>query len=480
MWKNCPPRYEHGVKREVKVNLVYPKYDHQVIQRIRKMHDDCSVFVNEKGLNVVSISSVETFGGQGETFRAAVELYPHCVYQKAPTTYAVDFLVGESQKDWLYGEEEVALFWGEQLGVAIEARPHLEEEYYIVISGRTQEAVRQAFTTLLLRWRCTLFEIPTLIDFKTIEVEEDYLGPRIEGDTVTSDFVMAMVDYLKNQNMVHHRYIYQVVSKAMENLQHATSLASISLLDGAHITVCGDVHGQFYDLLNIFDLNGFPSKSNPYLFNGDFVDRGAFSVEVIITLFAFKAMCPQAIYLARGNHESDGLNERYGFHREVYYKLGRDCVELFSRAFCFLPLAHVINDKIFVVHGGLFSQDGVTLSDIRGIYRFCQPPQEGLMCELLWSDPQTALGRAPNKRGCGISFGQDVTQKFLKENNLDLVVRSHEVKDKGFEVIHNGQLITVFSAPNYCDQFDNLGAYIMFTAPELIPSITTFKGVDHP
>ncbi|KAG2275069.1 hypothetical protein Bca52824_057624 [Brassica carinata] len=427
MWKNCPPRYEHGVKREVKVNLVYPKYDHQVIQRIRKMHDDCSVFVNEKGLNVVSISSVETFGGQGETFRAAVELYPHCVYQKAPTTYAVDFLVGESQKDWLYGEEEVALFWGEQL-----------------------------------------------------EVEEDYLGPRIEGDTVTSDFVMAMVDYLKNQNMVHHRYIYQVVSKAMENLQHATSLASISLLDGAHITVCGDVHGQFYDLLNIFDLNGFPSKSNPYLFNGDFVDRGAFSVEVIITLFAFKAMCPQAIYLARGNHESDGLNERYGFHREVYYKLGRDCVELFSRAFCFLPLAHVINDKIFVVHGGLFSQDGVTLSDIRGIYRFCQPPQEGLMCELLWSDPQTALGRAPNKRGCGISFGQDVTQKFLKENNLDLVVRSHEVKDKGFEVIHNGQLITVFSAPNYCDQFDNLGAYIMFTAPELIPSITTFKGVDHP
>ncbi|KAG2275071.1 hypothetical protein Bca52824_057626 [Brassica carinata] len=82
MWKNCPPRYEHGVKREVKVNLVYPKYDHQVIQRIRKMHDDCSVFVNEKGLNVVSISSVETFGGQGETFRAAVELYPHCVYQR--------------------------------------------------------------------------------------------------------------------------------------------------------------------------------------------------------------------------------------------------------------------------------------------------------------------------------------------------------------------------------------------------------------
>lgn len=99
-----------------------------------------------------------------------MELYPHCVYQKAPTTYAVDFLVGESQKDWLYGEEEVALFWGEQLGVAIEARPHLEEEYYIVISGRTQEAVRQAFTTLLLRWRCTLFEIPTLIDFKTIGI----------------------------------------------------------------------------------------------------------------------------------------------------------------------------------------------------------------------------------------------------------------------------------------------------------------------
>ncbi|KAJ0267001.1 hypothetical protein HA466_0008960 [Hirschfeldia incana] len=116
MWKNCPPRYDHGVKREVKVNLVYPEYDHDVIQRIRKRHDDCSVFVNkddEKGLNVVFISSVETFGGQGETFRAAVELYPQCVYQTVSNSYDVDFLVGESQNGWLYSEEEVALFWGE-------------------------------------------------------------------------------------------------------------------------------------------------------------------------------------------------------------------------------------------------------------------------------------------------------------------------------------------------------------------------------
>ncbi|KAL0751257.1 hypothetical protein Bca101_033260 [Brassica carinata] len=102
------------------------------------------------------------------------------------------------------------------------------------------------------------------------------------------------------------------------------------------------------------------------------------------------------------------------------------------------------------------------------------------MCELLWSNPQTALGRAPSKRGCGIKFGEDVTRKFLTCNHLDLIVISHEVKDEGFEFTHNDQLITVFSAPNYCNIFGNDGAYIRFTAPALIPKITRFKAVDHP
>ncbi|CAM8990137.1 unnamed protein product [Rhodiola kirilowii] len=318
------------------------------------------------------------------------------------------------------------------------------------------------------------------LDFHTIEVEPQYYGPRIEGDTVTLDFVKDMMDAFKNQKFLHRRYAMQIVLQVREMLQSLPSLVDINIPKGKHFTVCGDVHGQFYDLLNIFELNGLPTEDNPYLFNGDFVDRGSFSLEVILTLFAFMCMAPSAMYLARGNHESRSMNKIYGFEGEVRSKLSETFVELFAEVFCCLPLAHVINEKVFVVHGGLFSVDGVKLSDIRAIDRFCEPPEEGLMCELLWSDPQPTPGRGPSKRGVGLSFGADVTKRFLSDNNLDLVVRSHEVKDEGYEIDHDGKLITVFSAPNYCDQMGNKGAFIRFEAPELKPNIVTFSAVPHP
>ncbi|KAK8631707.1 hypothetical protein V6N13_028488 [Hibiscus sabdariffa] len=312
------------------------------------------------------------------------------------------------------------------------------------------------------------------------EVEPQYSGAKIEGDVVTLDFVKKMMDDFKNQKCLHKRYAFQIVLQMREMLQVQPSLVDIKVPNGSHFTVCGDVHGQFYDLLNIFELNGLPSEENPYLFNGDFVDRGSFSVEVILTLFALKCMCPSAIYLARGNHESKSMNKIYGFEGEVKSKLSEAFVELFAEVFCYLPLAHVINQKVFVVHGGLFSVDGVKLSDIKAIDRFCEPPEEGLMCELLWSDPQPFPGRGPSKRGVGLCFGADVTKNFLQDNNLDLIVRSHEVKDEGYEIEHDGKLITVFSAPNYCDQMGNKGAYIRFEAPDLKPNIVTFAAVPHP
>ncbi|KAL0923958.1 hypothetical protein M5K25_004746 [Dendrobium thyrsiflorum] len=318
------------------------------------------------------------------------------------------------------------------------------------------------------------------IDYHSIEVEPQYNGARIEGEVVTLDFVKKMLDDFKNQKYLHKRYAYQIILQAREMLRAMPSLVDITVSDGHHFTVCGDVHGQFYDLLNIFELNGLPSEENPYLFNGDFVDRGSFSVEVILTLFAFKCMTPSAMHLARGNHESKNMNKIYGFEGEVKSKLSEAFVELFAEVFCCLPLAHVINDKVFVVHGGLFSVDGVKLSDIRAIDRFCEPPEEGLMCEILWSDPQPQFGRGPSKRGVGLSFGEDVTKRFLQENNLDLIVRSHEVKDEGYEIEHDGKLITVFSAPNYCDQMGNKGALIRFKAPYMKPDIVTFSSVPHP
>ncbi|XP_073284032.1 serine/threonine-protein phosphatase 5-like isoform X1 [Primulina huaijiensis] len=313
-----------------------------------------------------------------------------------------------------------------------------------------------------------------------LDVEPQYSGARIEGDVVTLDFVKQMMDDFKNQKCLHKRYAFQIVLQLREMLLASPSLVDINVPDGKHFTVCGDVHGQFYDLMNIFELNGLPSEDNPYLFNGDFVDRGSFSVEVILTLFAFKCMSPSAMYLSRGNHESKSMNKIYGFEGEVKSKLSDKFVELFAEVFCCLPLAHVINKKVFVVHGGLFSVDGVKLSEIGAIDRFCEPPEEGLMCELLWSDPQPQLGRGPSKRGVGLSFGPDVTKRFLQDNNLDLVVRSHEVKDEGYEIEHDGKLITVFSAPNYCDQMGNKGAFIRFEAPDLKPNIVSFSAVPHP
>jgi len=231
--------------------------------------------------------------------------------------------------------------------------------------------------------------------------------------------------------------------------------------------------------LNIFDLNGYPSETNGYLFNGDFVDRGSFSLEVVMLLFCFKCLYPKHLHLTRGNHESLNMNKVYGFEGEVKHKYSPQMFQLFTEVFHVLPLAYCLGKKVLVVHGGLFSRDDVTLDDIRKIDRRREPPDEGLMSEIMWSDPQAMPGRAPSKRGVGLSFGPDVTANFLERNNLKLVVRSHEVRDEGFEVEQGGKLVTVFSAPNYCDQMGNKGAFLRFDS-ELNYVVRQFEAVPHP
>ncbi len=245
------------------------------------------------------------------------------------------------------------------------------------------------------------------------------------------------------------------------------------------MTVCGDTHGQFYDVLNIFAINGYPTYKNPYLFNGDFVDRGSFSVEVILTFLLFKISDPSCIYLTRGNHETKNMNKIYGFEGEVKAKYDDKIFELFLEVFSHLPLAATVGDRVFVTHGGLSTTEGVTLEDIRNIKRGMEPPEMGLMSDLLWSDPQPFPGRSVSKRGVGYSFGPDITEAFLKRNNLTLLVRSHEVKEEGYLVEHGGKTITVFSAPNYCDTMGNKGAFIHFDA-SLVPKFTQYEAVPHP
>jgi len=204
-----------------------------------------------------------------------------------------------------------------------------------------------------------------------------------------------------------------------------------------------------------------------------------------LLLFALKLLYPKHVHLARGNHESLNINMLYGFYGEVVHKYDEELYQLFARAFCLLPLCHLINDEVFVVHGGLFSRDNVKLDEISKVFRVCETPDSGLMTEMLWSDPGSHKGRQPSMRGVGVSFGSDVTDNFLDANNLKMVIRSHQVKTNGYAVEHEskyGKLITVFSAPNYCDQMGNKGAYIQLTRSNdtLIPEYVSFSAVYHP
>ncbi|XP_068521573.1 serine/threonine-protein phosphatase 5 [Anas acuta] len=289
-----------------------------------------------------------------------------------------------------------------------------------------------------------------------------------------------LMQWYKEQKKLHRKCAYQILVQVKEVLAKLPTLIETTLKETEKLTVCGDTHGQYYDLLNIFELNGLPSESNPYIFNGDFVDRGSFSVEVILTLFGFKLLYPDHFHLLRGNHETDNMNQIYGFEAEVKAKYTAQMFALFSEVFEWLPLAQCINGKVLIMHGGLFSEDGVTLDDIRKIERNRQPPDSGPMCDLLWSDPQPQNGRSVSKRGLSCQFGPDVTKSFLERNRLDYIIRSHEVKPEGYEVAHDGKCVTVFSAPNYCDQMGNMGSYIHLRGGDLRPDFHQFTAVPHP
>ncbi|XP_059484840.1 serine/threonine-protein phosphatase 5 [Neocloeon triangulifer] len=318
------------------------------------------------------------------------------------------------------------------------------------------------------------------IDLEGMAIEDDYTGPKLDGDKVTLKFMEDLMECYKKQGKLHRKYAYKILLEVEKLFMQQPSMVDINIPDEAKFTICGDIHGQFYDLMNIFSLNGLPSPDNPFLFNGDFVDRGSFSVECIFTLFGFKLLYPKHFFMSRGNHESVTMNQMYGFEGEVKAKYTEQMAQLFTEVYNWLPLCHCLNNRVLVMHGGLFSRDGVKLDELRQIERNRQPPEDGLMCELLWSDPQPQEGRAPSKRGVGVQFGPDVTHRFLKDNSLDYVVRSHEVKADGYEVAHDGKCITVFSAPNYCDTMGNKGAFIVLNGKDMKPNFTTYEAAPHP
>uniref|UniRef100_A0A7S0DZG5 Serine/threonine-protein phosphatase n=1 Tax=Phaeocystis antarctica TaxID=33657 RepID=A0A7S0DZG5_9EUKA len=225
----------------------------------------------------------------------------------------------------------------------------------------------------------------------------------------------------------------------------------------APIKICGDLHGQYFDLLRLFEYGGFPPDSN-YLFLGDYVDRGKQSLETICLLLAYKIKYPENFFLLRGNHECASINRIYGFYDECKRRYSIKLWKTFTDCFNCLPVAAVVDEKIFCVHAGL-SPDLNSPEQIKRISRPTDVPDSGLLCDLLWSDPELDVtGWAENDRGVSYTFGADVVGKFLSKHDFDLVVRAHQVVEDGYEFFADRQLVTIFSAPNYCGEFDNAGA----------------------
>ncbi|KAF2491744.1 serine/threonine-protein phosphatase-like protein 5 [Lophium mytilinum] len=318
------------------------------------------------------------------------------------------------------------------------------------------------------------------LDLEHMALEKNYDGVKLE-EQITPEFVEDMIDRFKNGKKLARKYVFQIILAVKKIVYEEPTMVEVEVEQGKTITVCGDTHGQFFDLLNIFKLNGFPSETNGYLFNGDFVDRGSWSTEVCLLLYAYKWLYPTSFFLNRGNHETDDMNRMYGFEGECRAKYTERVFKVFSESFSALPLATLIGKKHFVLHGGLFSDDAVSLDDIRKLNRHKQrqPGQSGLMMEMLWTDPQPDPGRGPSKRGVGMQFGPDVTKRFCEANGLETVIRSHEVRMEGYEVEHDGRCITVFSAPHYCDNTGNKGAFINI-GPELKLKFNQFEAVPHP
>ena len=245
----------------------------------------------------------------------------------------------------------------------------------------------------------------------------------------------------------------------------------------APLHVCGDIHGQYYDLLRIFEHCGYPGEYN-YLFLGDYVDRGKQSLETVCLLLCYKIKFPEKVTLLRGNHESSVTNRIYGFYDECKRRYNVRLWRSFTDLFNWLPVAAIIDEKILCMHGGL-SPELKNLQNITDISRPTDIPDTGLLCDLLWSDPdKDCVEYDENDRGVSVIFGEKIVQDFNKKNDLDLIIRAHQVVDDGYEFFAQRQLITIFSAPNYCGEFDN-SAGIMIIDESLTCSLKVLRPVEN-
>ncbi|XP_029921387.1 LOW QUALITY PROTEIN: serine/threonine-protein phosphatase with EF-hands 2 [Myripristis murdjan] len=417
--------------------------------------------------------------------------------------------------------------------------------------------------------------------YKSIEVPNMYTGPHLTFP-ITICEASKLVEAFKHEQQLHSRYVLQLLGETWRLLRILPNINHVSTCQTKEITICGDLHGHLEDLLLVFYKNGLPSSEKPYVFNGDYVDRGKHSLEILLILFAFLLVYPNDVHLNRGNHEDHIVNLRYGFTKEVMGKYrvhGKKILKILQKIFSWLPLATVIDQKVLVVHGGISEstdlniiaqvdrhkyvsairppkqrsnavndnssteQDFGPVESRRRVYSMTQPrpvpgtrqehhrrslqglslsshvnssveeelkkrrrqagfdqsygdlrksvssdsdPESGEALEtdvdewkqildMLWSDPMPQDGCIPNEvRGGGCYWGPDVTEKVLNKHNLQLLIRSHECKQDGYEFCHNRRVLTIFSASNYYEVGSNRGAYIRM-GPDLVPHCIQYQ-----
>eukprot|EP01059_Diplonema_ambulator_P035307 TRINITY_DN825_c0_g1_i1.p1 TRINITY_DN825_c0_g1~~TRINITY_DN825_c0_g1_i1.p1 ORF type:complete len:308 (+),score=48.41 TRINITY_DN825_c0_g1_i1:88-1011(+) len=271
----------------------------------------------------------------------------------------------------------------------------------------------------------------------------------------SGDDLDAAIEQLKRCEPIRESEVKNLCAKAKELLGEESNVQPVA----APVTIVGDIHGQFYDLRELFKVGGDIPVTN-YVFMGDYVDRGFYSVETFLLLLALKVRYPSRVTLVRGNHESRQITQVYGFYDECLRKYGsvnvwRYCTDVFD----FLTLSALVGERVLCLHGGL-SPSINTFDQIRLIERRQEVPHDGAMCDLMWSDPEDIDGWGLSPRGAGYLFGGDVVQQFNQTNGIDLIARSHQLVMEGYKSLFNDCIVTVWSAPNYCYRCGNVASIL--------------------
>ncbi|KAJ7588287.1 serine/threonine protein phosphatase 2B catalytic subunit 2 [Mycena floridula] len=290
------------------------------------------------------------------------------------------------------------------------------------------------------------------------------------------------VAFLKNhfycEGRLSEEQALWILEKGTEMLKKEPNVLSVD----APITVCGDIHGQYFELMKLFKISDNPADTR-YLFLGDYVDRGYFSIECILYLWALKIWYPDTLFLLRGNHECRHLRD-FSFKLECKHKYSERIYEATMDSFCALPLAAVMNKQFLCIHGGL-SPELNTLDDIRNLDRFREPPTQGLMCDVLWADPVEDFGTEKMLDSFLFNHVCRCSHFFMFfTDNLLSIIRAHEAQDAGYRMYRKTKstdfpsVMTIFSEPNYLDVYNNKVAVLKYESN--VMNIRQFNCTPHP